>query len=256
MKLIYKFKSPNFDERKGNKVMYIIIHYTALKSVGKSIDYLCSKKNKVSSHYIISKKGEIYNLVSETKRAWHAGLSYWKGNIDINSLSIGIELDYFPETENTKYSNELISSLIELLKRLTKKYSIDPINNLGHSDVAPYRKIDPGKNFPWYFLEENKLSYKILRLKKINNTLIKKWFNKNKFYSEKKKILFMLDFIGYDTSLANINKLNFKQLIINYSNHFKYYKSNNLNKANILHIIELHFLNILLTKFKKQLNTI
>ena len=85
MKLIHNFKSPNFNERGFNLVKYIIIHYTALNSAHDSIKYLCSKQNKVSSHYLISSSGKIYSLVSEKKRAWHAGQSYWNGDKDINS---------------------------------------------------------------------------------------------------------------------------------------------------------------------------
>ena len=102
MKLIHNFKSPNFNERRSEEVKFIIIHYTAIKGELNSIKYLCSKKNKVSSHFLISKKGEIYSLVSEKKRAWHAGQSYWKGQKDINSISIGIELDYVPDIKNKK----------------------------------------------------------------------------------------------------------------------------------------------------------
>ena len=105
MKYIHKFKSLNFNKRKSKEIKFIIIHYTALKSISESIKYLCEKNNKVSSHYIISKKGEIYNLVSEKKRAWHAGASYWNGLKDINSSSIGIELDYLPDEINTEYDN-------------------------------------------------------------------------------------------------------------------------------------------------------
>ena len=94
MKLIHNFKSPNFNERKSNNIKVIVIHYTALDSISNSLKHLCSKKNKVSSHYLISQSGKIYSLVSEKKRAWHAGKSYWKGVTDINSISIGIELDY------------------------------------------------------------------------------------------------------------------------------------------------------------------
>ena len=256
MKLIHKFKSPNFNERRSNKVNFIIIHYTALKSITDSINYLCSKKNKVSSHYLVSKKGEVYNLVLEKYRAWHAGRSYWSDIIDINSYSIGIELDYYPEKEDTKYSKELISSLIILLKKLIKKYAITPNNILAHSDISPYRKIDPGKNFPWQLLENKNISFKITRLKTKNNKLIKKWFIKKKFNSKKRKVLFMLSYLGYDVSLALINQSNFKQLILNYGNHFQYYKNINLNKKNILQVIELHFVKILLTKFKKQLNVV
>ena len=254
MKLIHKFKSPNFNERRCDKVDFIIIHYTALKSITDSINYLCSKKNKVSCHYLVSKRGKVYNLVSEKKRAWHAGQSYWRDIIDINSYSIGIELDYYPEKIDTKYSKELVESLIWLLKKLIKKYAITPDNILAHSDVAPYRKIDPGENFPWELLEDKNLSFKITRLKTKNNKLIKNWFIKKKFFSKKRKALFMLSYLGYDVSLALMNQSNFKKLILSYGSHFQYYKNINTNKKNILQVIELHFLKILLTKFKKRLN--
>ena len=253
MKLIHKFKSPNFNERKSYNIQFIIIHYTALNSATESINYLCSKKNKVSSHYLISKKGEIYNLVSEKKRAWHAGESYWKGKEDINSASIGIELDYFPSRKSNKFTKKLSSSLVHLLEILIKKYKIIPENILGHSDIAPYRKIDPGKNFPWEILEDKQLTYKIKVLK--NNFIIKKlineWFFKNKFKSDCKRILFMLNYIGYNTSLALKNKLYFNQLIKVYCNRYRFYKNYNYNKNNIFNVIEIHFLNIILTKLKK-----
>jgi len=159
MKLIHKFKSPNFNQRKSNKINLIVIHYTALKSISESIKYLSSKKNKVSSHYVISRNGEIYNLVSEKNRAWHAGESYWQGNFDINSFSIGIELDYSPLEKNDIFGSSLTYSLIKLLKKLIKKHKITPENILGHSDVAPYRKIDPGQKFPWNLLEHYNISF-------------------------------------------------------------------------------------------------
>ena len=120
MKLIHNFKSPNFNDRKSENIELIIIHYTSLSSISKSIKHLCSKKNNVSSHYLISQKGEIYSLVSEKKRAWHAGQSYWKGKRDINSISIGIELDYSPLGANSKFTRRLNSSLIFLIIYLMK----------------------------------------------------------------------------------------------------------------------------------------
>ena len=182
MKLIHNFKSPNFNDRKSNNIEIIVIHYTALTSISNSLKYLCSKKNKVSSHYLISQNGKIYSLVSEKKRAWHAGQSYWRGNTDINSISIGIELDYSPSDINNKFSLKLNSALIFLLKKLLKKYKIRTENILGHSDIAPYRKIDPGKYFPWQMLENKKLSYRpqFLNRSDIKNSLKKEWLNKNK----------------------------------------------------------------------------
>ena len=253
MKLIHNYKSPNFNDRNYSNIELIVIHYTALSSISKSINYLCSPKNKVSSHYLISNKGYIYNLVSDKKRAWHAGQSYWKGDKDINSISIGIELDYFPSYKNKKFPNTLISSLLFLLKKLMERYKILPENVLGHSDIAPYRKIDPGKNFPWQILEEQYFSYKIKKLKnkKKNISIILKWNIENKFKSNKLKILFMMKHIGYDTSLAMKNKLNFNKLIDAYCNHHRYYKNYTYNKKKIFNVIELHFFNLLLTNLNK-----
>ena len=253
MKLIHNFKSPNFNDRKSKNIEIIVIHYTALSSLSNSLKYLCSKKNKVSSHYLISQTGKIYSLVSEKKRAWHAGHSYWRGNRDINSISIGIELDYSPLDYNNKFSSRLNSALIFLLKKLIKKYKIRIENVLGHSDIAPYRKIDPGKNFPWEILENRKISYglQFINRSNIDRNLIDKIFHKNKLNSIKKKILFMLNFIGYDISLAKKNRVYFNQLIDAYSNHFKIYKNHYYNKKKIFNVIELHFLNIILTKNKK-----
>jgi len=253
MKLIHNFKSPNFNERKSNNIEIIIIHYTALNSISSSLKYLCSKKNKVSSHYLISQSGKIYNLVSEKKRAWHAGQSYWRGNTDINSTSIGIELDYSPSEKNNKFSLKLNSALIFLLNKLIKKYKIRSENILGHSDIAPYRKVDPGKNFPWQMLENKKLSYSPQLINRVDfpNHLINKWFQKNKLNSIKKKTLFMLNFIGYDISLALKNKIYFNKLIEAYSNHYKLYKNYYYNKKKIYDVIELHFLNLILTNNRK-----
>ena len=250
MKLIHNFKSPNFNDRKSNNIQIIILHYTALSSISNSLKYLCSKKNKVSSHYLISQNGKIYSLVSEKKRAWHAGQSYWKGQTDINSISIGIELDYSPSDKNNKFSLRLNSALSFLLKKLIRKYKIRNENVLAHSDIAPYRKKDPGKFFSWQILENNKLSYKIQPINRsdFNKNLINEWFKKNKLNTIRKKILFMLNFIGYDISKASKNKIYFNMLINAYCMHYKIYKNYYYNRKKIFDIIQLHFLNIILTK--------
>ncbi len=252
MKLIHKYKSPNYNERQSNKINYIIIHYTAIETISESIKYLCSKKNKVSSHFLISKNGDIYSLVPESKRAWHAGKSYWKECQDMNSVSIGIELDYFPSYKEKKFSKKLLKSLIYLLKKKINKYNIQPENILGHSDIAPYRKIDPGINFPWHYLEDLNISFKINRVKeKKIIKLTNQWFRSKTLLSKKKIILFMLYYIGYDISLANKSIVNFNKLILNYQNRYKFYNNNHYNKKKIYRVIELHFINILLTKLKK-----
>ncbi len=183
MKLIHKFKSLNYDKRNNKQISFLILHYTALPSIEDSIKYLCDKKNKVSCHYIISQNGKIYNLVNEKYRAWHAGQSAWLLERDLNSASIGIEMDYSISNNNNEYSKLLIESLICLLKYLKKKYKIDNKNILGHSDIAPYRKKDPGHKFPWKKLNNLDLSYSPKTVSLIESEKIRIWFKKNKIYS-------------------------------------------------------------------------
>jgi len=120
MKFINKFKSPNHNKRKTSKIEFIIIHYTAISNLFDAINYLCDIKKKVSTHFVISQEGDIFRLVNEDQRAWHAGHSFWKNYTDINSMSIGIELDFNPNGKNNKYSLKLIKSLIYLLNYLKK----------------------------------------------------------------------------------------------------------------------------------------
>ena len=248
MKLIHKFKSLNFDKRDIKKISYIILHYTALPSIDESIHFLSKAENKVSCHYIISQNGKIYNLVDEKNRAWHAGQSMWLAEKDLNSVSIGIELDFSPNHNNNKFSKLLISALIVLTQYLKKKYNIDKKNILGHSDIAPYRKIDPGKKFPWKKLYQLNLAYypktkNILELKKIRI-----WFKKNKIYSNKNKILIMLNFIGYDISKSINSKSSYKSLINNYKSHFFQKSDIKYSNTKLFKFIERHFCSLLLTK--------
>ena len=220
MKLIHKFKSPSYNNRKATHIKYIIIHYTALKDIEESINFLCDPSNKVSSHFIISKVGDIYNLVDLKQRAWHAGKSYWDGNIDINSLSIGIELDYFPVSKK-KFSSKMINSLNKLLSSLIKKYKISSFNILGHSDIAPYRKIDPGSEFPWTKLILKKhLLEKVQQKKLLKKSLIIKWLNKKNIKTKKNKILFMMSYLGYNIKPSIYNNKKYKILISAYQMHY------------------------------------
>ncbi len=251
MKLIHKFKSLNFDKRYNKKICYLILHYTALASIEEAIGHLCEKKNKVSCHYIIAQDGKIYNLVNDKYRAWHAGQSLWLSESDLNSSSIGIELDFSPNHNNNKFSKLLIASLISLIGYLKKKYKIDNTKILGHSDIAPYRKIDPGEKFPWKQLYNLNLSYYPNKNQSIQVKKIRRWFNKNSIYSKKKKILIMLNIIGYDISKSINNNNYYSFLLKNYKNHFfqeRYYKNSNLE---LIDCIELHFCNLLLTNILK-----
>ena len=149
-----RFKSENFDDRK-KKVSFIIFHYTETKNLEDAIKLLTNKKRKVSCHYLIDYNGSIYNLVDIKKRAWHAGESSWENLMDINSRSIGIEIVNPGERKKIKYKVKQINSLIELTKLLKKKFKISDSRILGHSDIAPQRKIDPGIYFPWKKLNDN-----------------------------------------------------------------------------------------------------
>lgn len=138
----------NFNLRKPN---FVIIHHTAQKSCDQTLKTFTLKRTQVSAHYVICKDGTVHHMLNDYLRAWHGGVSKWGNNTDINSSSIGIELDndgYEPFTEPQ------IQSLEELLGRLKRAHSIPTANFIGHSDIAPGRKVDPNRNFPWNRLAE------------------------------------------------------------------------------------------------------
>ncbi len=146
-----KMKSTNFDERRGvKKPSMIILHYTGMKSFEAALDRLCDPESKVSAHYIIDLAGKLYPLVDEDKRAWHAGQAYWGGIVDVNSHSIGIEItNPGHEFGYQPFPDKQVEAVIELCLGLIQKYKIKSCNVLGHSDIAPRRKQDPGEFFPW-----------------------------------------------------------------------------------------------------------
>lgn len=151
---IIKKLSPNFDDRKGNIPSIILLHYTGMKNAEEALDRLTSEESKVSSHFTIDESGKIYQHVEEDKRAWHAGMSSWQGKKDINSISIGIEIvNPGHEFGYKNFTDEQIKSVLELCREIIRRYEIDFI--LGHSDVAPDRKQDPGELFPWKHLAKN-----------------------------------------------------------------------------------------------------
>ena len=152
---MFKLKTPNYNFCKNRKIEYIIIHYTDMKTLGSAIKRLQSKVVKVSCHYIISKKGTIYQLVKENDIAWHAGISKWGKDVNLNDKSIGIELD---NNGNEDYPIKQIKSLIKLIKNIKKRHKISKNKILGHSHIAPNRKIDPGPKFPWKMLFNENLS--------------------------------------------------------------------------------------------------
>ena len=167
----------DIDKRSKNKILFIVIHYTGMTKESEAIKKLCDPKSKVSSHYFIKNSGKVLNLVPDLYTAWHAGESYWKKFKSLNKYSIGIEISN-PGHDNTyrKFSSKQIFSLIKLVNHLKEKYKIKKYNIIGHSDIAPSRKKDPGEKFPWRLLANKKLCIwhhlNENRIKKFRNTSV------------------------------------------------------------------------------------
>jgi N-acetylmuramoyl-L-alanine amidase len=149
--------SPTHDERKdGRQPDIILLHYTGMQSAKAALDRLCSPESKVSAHYLVFEDGRIVQMVQESRRAWHAGVSHWAGETDINSSSIGIEIanpghDFgYPD-----FPSRQIAAVIALCRGIIARRGIDPARVLAHSDVAPARKRDPGEKFPWRLLADS-----------------------------------------------------------------------------------------------------
>jgi len=135
--------SPNFDQRRPN---FVILHQTTNDNAATALATLTDPQRKVSAHYLIGRDGAVMQLVDEAARAWHAGESWWGGNTDLNSASIGIELD---NTGDEAFAEAQIVALLALLDELRTRYRIPAANFLAHGDIAPVRKVDPGRLFPW-----------------------------------------------------------------------------------------------------------
>lgn len=139
--------SPSFGPRRdGLKPSLIVLHYTAMTGAAAALDRLCARDIEVSSHYLIGADGTVWQMVDETLRAWHAGAGEWTGMDDINSRSVGIELD---NQGDHPFSEPLMSSLERLLPGIMARWDIPPCGVIGHSDMAPGRKFDPGPRFDW-----------------------------------------------------------------------------------------------------------
>ena len=203
--IIENLYSPNFSPKKRNikNIKYLIIHYTGMKKTSDAIKRLINYKSEVSCHYFLKKNGDTIRMVPDSYVAWHAGKSNWKKHNFLNKLSIGIELDNSGHVHGYQsFKSEQIKSLIKLLKKLKKKYKIKKENVLGHSDIAPERKKDPGEKFPWYLLARSKLcvwpNQKLRNLKKFRNQKINK--------EDKKKFIKNIYKVGY----CKITKMNEK----------------------------------------------
>ena len=141
--------SPNFDERMPN---FVIIHGTSDDTVDQALRTLTDPLRRVSAHYLIGRDGEVFQLVDERARAWHAGESKWGADADLNSVSLGIELD---NNGDEPFPDVQISALLTLLDGIQERYHIPAANYVGHADVAPRRKVDPSAYFPWATLAQH-----------------------------------------------------------------------------------------------------
>jgi N-acetylmuramoyl-L-alanine amidase len=142
--------SPNHDERGDQLIDMLLLHYTGMKSAKGALDRLCDASAKVSAHYTIDEDGTVYAHVAEARRAWHAGIGHWAGASDINARSIGIELvNPGHEFGYREFPADQIASLTTLCHSILMRHPIPSWRVLGHSDVAPARKEDPGELFPW-----------------------------------------------------------------------------------------------------------
>lgn len=155
---VTRLPSPNFDER-ALPVSMIVLHYTGMPDSEGALNRLTSPDSKVSAHYLVKEDGEVIQLVDEEYRAWHAGRSYWRGITDVNSASVGIEIvNPGHEFGYRPFPDEQIASIIPLVADIKDRHGIGRGNIVGHSDVAPARKEDPGELFPWWALAKRRLA--------------------------------------------------------------------------------------------------
>jgi N-acetylmuramoyl-L-alanine amidase len=205
---LFRINSPNFNKnlRVKSNIKFLIIHYTGMQSKRASLERLVSIKHKVSCHYLVDRNGKVFQFVSDNRISWHAGKSKWKNFKNLNNKSIGIELVNKGHSFGyEKFSKKQIDKLSILCLLLKKKYRINNSCILGHSDIAPLRKIDPGEKFPWkklskkgvglwYFNE--KKNFENLKKTEIRNIFFKnlhkigyRYFNKNKSSSSDSTIV-------------------------------------------------------------------
>ena len=204
--------SPKFKTKiRSNKgIKIIVIHYTGMQSEVDALNRLTDFKSKVSCHYLINEKGQIISIIPDNYTAWHAGKSRWGKLSSLNKYSIGIELvNPGHNFGYKKFGKKQISALIQLIKKLIKKYNINKKNIVGHSDIAPLRKKDPGEKFPWKILAKSNIGiWHNLKQKKLMK-------NRKKKILKMEKLIFFkfLNKIGFQTRF-NIKKSKYQKKLI------------------------------------------
>jgi N-acetylmuramoyl-L-alanine amidase len=159
--VILQSPSPNRNARAAGKtIRYVVLHYTGMPEPDESRAWLCESKSEVSAHFLIERSGRIWQLVTEAERAWHAGVSSWQGETDMNSVSVGIELvNRGHQWGYQEFPAPQISACAELVQDIMRRHNIPERNILGHSDIAPQRKEDPGELFPWQELARQGIGF-------------------------------------------------------------------------------------------------
>tara|TARA_B100000963_G_C22389859_1_gene563982 strand:- start:27 stop:734 length:708 start_codon:yes stop_codon:yes gene_type:complete len=213
MKILLNY-SPNHPKkmRKRGNIKFIIIHYTGMQSEIASINRLKNPKSNVSCHYLINRSGKVIKMVEDRYVAWHAGKSKWKNFVNLNNKSLGIELvNKGHQYGYQRFTLRQIKSLIQLCKILKRKYSIKKENILGHSDISPLRKDDPGEKFPW---------------KKLSTYNLGKWYKEKKIKFDidhkKTQILFFknLQKLGFRYFSVYRRRISDKRVIKAFQQHF------------------------------------
>ena len=192
--------SPNFNviKRSKKKIKFIIIHYTGMSKELSAINRLCDIKSKVSAHYFIKKNGLVLNLVPPLYEAWHAGRSSWKNLKYLNKYSIGIEIQNSGhDNKYENFSQKQILSTKKLLKYLIRKYDINKKDVLGHSDISPERKKDPGEKFPWKKLAKSNLS---------------QWYNLDEKKLKEKRLI-KLNLVEESNFIKNLKKIGYNRFL-------------------------------------------
>jgi N-acetylmuramoyl-L-alanine amidase len=218
--------SPSFNPKKriSRQIKFIIFHYTGMKKESEAISRLTSVQSEVSCHYLVKNNGAIVKIVPDLYIAWHAGKSSWRNFKSLNQNSIGIEItNPGHEFGYKKFSKKQIYSLLKLSKFLMKKYNIGSKNILGHSDIAPQRKKDPGEKFPWKYLYKNKIGLwhtltkeELIKNRKLKISKIEKIFFFNNLFNigYSKKIPIDLNKIRYLRDLTKAFQRRFRQELV------------------------------------------
>jgi len=211
--------SPNFNtiKRSQKDIKFIIIHYTGMTKELSAINKLCNFKSKVSAHFFIKKNGSVLNLVPPLYEAWHAGKSSWKNFKSLNRYSIGVEIQNSGhDNRYENFSQKQIVSIKKLLIYLIRKYNVNTKNVLGHSDISPERKKDPGEKFPWKELAKSRLS---------------QWHDLDEKKLREKRLI-KLNFVEESKFLRNLKKIGYLEISNKYSN---------LKKKVIIRAFQRHF---------------